>query len=49
MFECLRWGPTSLQTVKLNEYEVFTVCTMPKGRKHKIKIGILQTKSKSEQ
>ena len=28
LFECLRWGPTSLQTVKLNEYEVFTVCTM---------------------
>ena len=25
--KCLRWGPTSLQTVKMNVCEVFTVCT----------------------
>ena len=27
MFECSRWGPTSLQTVKMNEREFYTVCT----------------------
>ena len=27
MLECLRWGPTSLQTVKMNECEFYTVCT----------------------
>ena len=26
--ECLRWGPTSLQTVKRNISGVYTVCTM---------------------
>ena len=26
--ECLRWGPTSLQTVKRNVSGVYTVCTM---------------------
>ena len=27
MLECLRWGPTSLQTVKRNISGVYTVCT----------------------
>ena len=27
LLECLRWGPTSLQTVKLSISEIYTVCT----------------------
>ena len=40
--ECLRWGPTSLQTVKRNVSEVCTVCTMlGAGNKKKKNILIL--------
>ena len=48
MLECLRWGPTSLQTVKMSECEFYTVCTQLGGRKHKIKTYFAPTKANYE-
>ena len=45
MLECLRWGPTSLQTVKRNVGEVFTVCTMLGAGNIKFKHTMLRQKT----
>ena len=41
MFECSRWGPTSLQTVKMNECEFYTVCTQLGAGNIKLKHTLL--------
>ena len=45
MLECLRWGPTSLQTVKMNECEFYTVCTQLGAGNIKLKHTVLRQKA----
>ena len=42
MLECLRWGPTSLQTVKRHFSKVFTVCTQLGAGNIKFKYTLLR-------
>ena len=42
MLECLRWGPTSLQTVKQHFSGVYTVCTMLGAENINLKYTLLR-------
>ena len=45
ILESLRWGPTSLQTVKRNVSGVYTVCTMLGAGNIKLKYALLRQKT----